>query len=367
VNGPMVPPTKGLAKDDPLNGQLVGGKYRVVRPLGAGGMGTVYLAKHEESGFDVVVKVMRPGLARELVSLERFKREARALEHVTHPNVVQVLGFGPHDETYFLAMEYVKGYDLSTLLKHKGALDLSLAIMVGTQLLAALQAIHDKGIIHRDLKPGNIRITSSADDPLRVKVIDFGLVKSHSEAVGNEPLTQVGRVVGTPAYMSPEQVVGGSVDGRSDLYSVGVILYQMLTGTHPFTAKTPTGFMRQHYHDQPDDVTSRAAERGIHPELEAFVMRLLAKDRENRPCSAANALAELQRLEKLVSRESAEEETVSGEVVADVVERPGPAPKEQVPTPAKSRSFSWLWWTLAGLAGLGALVAVLIWAFPPSK
>lgn len=377
--GSTVPPYMPVGEQDPLLGALVGGKFRILRPLGVGGMGAVYLAVQEDVAREVVVKVMRAGLAQDPTALERFKREARSLGQISHPNVVHVHDFGPHADTYFLAMEYVRGYDLSSLLKHGGQMDPRRSIRIVSQVLAALDVTHGQGVIHRDLKPGNIRITSNPNEPDFVKVLDFGLIKSHSKVIGSEPLTQAGRVVGTPAYMSPEQVVGGDVDARSDLYSVGVIFYQMLTGSHPFSASTPTGYMRRHYHDRPEGPSDRMRAK-LHPRLESFLMRLLAKQRQDRPESALAALRELAEIETLMGSEDGEPRTPAKEVPSAAkgwtggkAAKPlGPAPKSASmgmagestqaafePAPMEKPSdWGWLLWVVLGVGAVGGAAAL---------
>lgn len=380
MTGPTVPPYMPAGEQDPLLGALVGGKFRILRPLGIGGMGAVYLAVQEDVAREVVVKVMRPGLAQDPTALERFKREARSLGQINHPNVVHVHDFGPHADTYFLAMEYVKGYDLSSLLKHGGQIDPRRSIRIISQVLAALNVTHSQGVIHRDLKPGNIRITSNPNEPDFVKVLDFGLIKSHSKVIGAEPLTQAGRVVGTPAYMSPEQVVGGEVDGRSDLYSVGVIFYQMLTGSHPFSASTPTGYMRRHYHDRPEDPSDRMRSK-LPPRLEAFIMRLLAKQRQDRPESATEAMKELADIEASIIAEEGGAPGSARFAAAQAQSRPAAADGRAAYAAPKARSAglsgdttqaafepgpmekpsgkAWILWVLLGVGIVGGAAALI--------
>jgi tetratricopeptide (TPR) repeat protein/predicted Ser/Thr protein kinase len=212
-------------------GLEIGRRYRVKSLLGIGGMGAVYLVHDKDLDRDVALKLIRSDIADDPDSLERFKREIQLSSRVTHPNVLRVFDLGESDGIKFLTMQFVDGRDLSTILKKQGKLPTDRLIRVFRQVAEGLKAAHDQGVIHRDLKPQNIMIDSQD----RVYVTDFGLAK-HADQSG---MTQTGAVIGTPFYMSPEQVKGDSVDQRSDIYAIGVILYQMAAGVVPFTGATP--------------------------------------------------------------------------------------------------------------------------------
>ena len=277
-------------------------EFRVLRKLGVGGMATVYLAEQTSLGRQVAVKVMNPDLtgdpAKTERSLARFRTEAMAAGVLSHPNIVQVYTVGDAGGDEFagrrlpyIAMEYVPGRNLSQLVKRKGPLELPLALHVMKQSATAMKAAHEAGIIHRDIKPANILVGPRGE----VKVADFGL--SQIAAGGGRPrtdaaaMTQTGMTVGTPRYMSPEQIEGRELDARSDLYSLGVTFYYLLAGRGPFEAKSPMMVATQHLRDAPPPL--RSLRPDVPEEVAALVHGLLGKSPRDRPQSASDVLKAL--------------------------------------------------------------------------
>ena len=264
-------------------GLEIGHRYRVKSLLGMGGMGAVYLVHDKGLDRDVALKLIRSDIAEDQDALERFKREIQLSSRVTHPNVLRVFDLGESDGIQFLTMQFVDGRDLSTILKKQGKLPIDRLLRVFRQTAEGLKAAHDQGVTHRDLKPQNIMV-DSAD---RVYVTDFGMAKS-SEQSG---MTQTGAVIGTPFYMSPEQVKGEAVGPQSDIFSLGVILYQMATGTVPFSGATPFEVMIQRIQRRPKPA------RELNPELPVYLQKIiercLAVDRDVRYQNVGQILADL--------------------------------------------------------------------------
>ena len=219
-------------RTEELVGQVIAERYHILRLLGEGGMGRVYLAEHVKMGRPCAVKVMNPKLLNDADSVSRFSREAANASRITHHNVAAIYDFGETQDIVYLAMEYVDGPSLASILSNEHRLQERRAIGIGVQVADALAAAHDFGIVHRDLKPDNIMLTRSRTGEDLVKVVDFGIAKATQG--GRQTVTRTGFVIGTPAYMSPEQIMGDVVDGRSDIYSLGCILYEMLTGERVF-------------------------------------------------------------------------------------------------------------------------------------
>jgi serine/threonine-protein kinase len=286
--GPTQPPV-GPTDDDPraLIGQVIADRYEVEALLGVGGMGSVYRARHVKIHKLVALKTLHAEMLSSPDAVARFEREAIAAARIDHPNVVVATDFGPlPDGRYYLVLEYVEGHELSQVLAETGPLSVTHALAITRQISSALEAAHTLGIVHRDLKPDNIMLVQRGVDEL-VKVLDFGIAKITLDDNAQQ-LTQFGAVFGTPQYMSPEQAKGLTVDGRSDLYSLGVVLYEMLKGALPFEAKDPLGYLMQHLTAQPAPLPESIAEP-----VRSLVGRLLEKDPSRRPPNAANLLAEL--------------------------------------------------------------------------
>jgi serine/threonine protein kinase len=273
-------------RGEPLIGATIAGKYRVAAKLGAGGMGAVYRATRLLIGDEVAVKILHSGHS-DPNAAQRFRREAQAAARLKHPNAVNIYDFGiTEDGLQYLVMELLDGKSLRRIIKEQGYLAPTVCVELITQTCAALDEAHRQNIIHRDVKPDNIIVNVTGGGP-RVKVLDFGIAKLRDDSVRN--LTQTGGIIGTPHYMSPEQCLGEELDGRSDIYSMGVVLYEMLCGVVPFRAPISTAVVIQHVNQAPQ--SPRAINTRISPAVERVVLRALAKNREARP-QTAGALAQ---------------------------------------------------------------------------
>jgi serine/threonine-protein kinase len=271
-----------------LVGTTLGDKYAIEAFIGLGAMGSVYRAHQTSLRRTVAIKVLHRHLAEQPSFVERFQREAFSASRLDHPNSLRILDFGQSDGVLYLVMEFVEGTDLLTVMARDWPFDDHRIVEIVSQTLAALATAHDLGIVHRDLKPENILLLRGTDDEGSpadiVKVCDFGIAKLTSKQTEkNESfsrhLTTEGFVIGTPDYMSPEQARGEEIDGRSDLYSVGVVLYQLLVGRLPFAAETPLGVVLRHISDPPPPPSSHAK---VHERLESICMRALSKDARDR-------------------------------------------------------------------------------------
>lgn len=264
-----------------LTGTLVG-DYQILRRLGRGGMADVYVAQQKSLARQVAIKVLRPDLARDANYVERFRREARAAAKLTHPNIVQVYEVGQWSGRHYIVQEFVDGKNLRQHLDRSGPLSVDEAVMVLLGVSEALQAAAESGITHRDIKPENIMLSSRG----AVKVADFGLARV-SGTEGSSDLTQVGLTMGTPRYMSPEQVQGKPVDVRSDLYSLGVSMYHLLSGRPPFEADDPLAMAVKHLHETPPPLAVARPTGDLPDWLPPVIDRLLAKSPADRFASPA--------------------------------------------------------------------------------
>jgi serine/threonine protein kinase len=271
---------------DPFLGRTLKGVYRVQEKIGDGGMGLVYRAIHVELDAPFAVKIIRGALLSDPSVVGRFQQEARAACRLRHPNVVSVTDFGQTDDgILFMVMEHVPGRSLARLIAEEAPLPERRVVHIAEQVLSALAEAHAGQILHRDLKPENVMVEARRDATDSVKVLDFGIAKALLDGAPAKALTQAGLVVGTPGYMSPEQLSGEELDPRADLYSVGVVLYEMLTGKLPFPSRTPVQLARLQETGPPLRPSERRS-RPVSRELEALVMRALAPLPEDRPGSA---------------------------------------------------------------------------------
>jgi serine/threonine-protein kinase len=272
---------------DTLINMLFDGRYRIVRKLGSGGMADVYLAEDEELGRRVAIKILNDRHANDEQFVERFRREAKNAAGLSHPNIVSIYDRGEAEGTYYIAMEYLDGRSLKELVVARGPLPIADTIEFTRQVLGALRFAHRKGVVHRDIKPHNVM----ADADGRLKVTDFGIARA-----GVSQMTEAGSIIGTAQYLSPEQARGAGVDQRSDLYSVGIVLYEMLTGNVPFTGESPVEIAMKHLSDTPKPPSLLRPE--IPPDLDMIVLRALAKNPDDRFQTAEEMDAELERVAK---------------------------------------------------------------------
>src|SRR5712691_5669904 len=273
-----------------LGGRTIDGKYRLDAVLGSGGMGVVYRSTRLHIGDSVALKVLHPEQRTEPQLAERFRHEARAAARLKHPNAVGIYDFGvSSDGLTYLVMELVEGQSLRQIISQQGPLTIGAAAEVISQVCAALDEAHRQNIVHRDIKPDNIMLNTTRGG-LHVKVLDFGIAKLREATTSN--LTQSGTIMGTPRYMSPEQCMGEELDNRSDIYSLGIVLYEMLCGVVPFNSPTPGALVVQQVTQPP--TPPRAVNMSIPSAVERVVLQALEKRRDARP-QTAGAFAEAMR------------------------------------------------------------------------
>ena len=347
---------------DTLIDSVFDGRYRIIRKLGAGGMANVYLAEDQELGRQVAIKILDGRHAADNSFIERFRREAKNAAGLSHPNIVSIYDRGEAEGTYYIAMEYLSGRSLKELIVSRGPTPIKIAVDYTRQTLAALSFAHRNGIVHRDIKPHNVVVDSDG----RLKVTDFGIARS-----GASQMTEVGSIIGTAQYLSPEQARGAPVDQRSDVYSVGIVLYEMLTGKVPFTGDTPLEIAMKHLSEVPVPPSEKRPD--VPDDLDNIVLRALAKDPEDRYQTAEDMAGDLARVQRglPVSSETADAATavlagagISGAptIIAPRPAAPPTAPPRTPPAgyygyegpPRRSRS-AWPWiLVLILLAAAGA-------------
>jgi eukaryotic-like serine/threonine-protein kinase len=333
---------------DTLLGTALGGRYRLDARIGQGGMSTVYRAFDTVLERPVAVKLMHREIAAEADQLERFRREARAVAQLSHPHIVTVIDAGeePHADgmgTPYIVFEYVDGETLKALIRRTGPLEVTQALAYAIEIARALQAAHEHHIVHRDVKPQNVLLTPEGS----AKITDFGIARTLTE----QGLTLDGRVLGTTDYVSPEQALGHQVTGQSDIYSLGVVLYEMLTGSIPFTGDTPVVIAMRHVREEVPDVQLRRPE--LSAATAAVVDRATAKDLARRYPDIPSLLADL---EEALAIEAARSGQATGEVTSVLRTLPAPA-RRRLPWRMRHPA-RWLV-SLALLGGLVALVLVL--------
>jgi serine/threonine-protein kinase len=311
-------------EEDPLIGRALDGRWIVEEKLGEGGMGSVYKGHQRSVNRTVAIKTLRPQLVDSEEFVDRFFREAQIAGNISHPHCVTILDYGESDDgTLFLAMEFLDGEALTDRLE-AGSMPVKQVIEVGIQVASALSAAHEQSIVHRDLKPDNIFLIDVPGGATFAKVLDFGIAKMLDS---NTQMTKTGMIFGTPEYMSPEQCRGGEIDGRSDLYSLGCILYELVGGRTPFRGTTPMAVLMAHVNQKAPSLAEGDTAAHVPPTFERVIMQLIEKDPEHRFQTAAEVRealeAELQRLDSFepgAPVPDAEAATGPREVVADPVE-----------------------------------------------
>ena len=258
-----------------MNDMVFGNRYRTIERIGSGGMADVYKAMDEVLGRTVAVKIMHPHYADDPTFVQRFRHEAQSAANLSHPNIVNIYDWGQQGDTYYIVMEYVKGTDLKALIAQRGPADPVKATEYAAQICAGLSVAHGYGIIHRDIKSHNLVLTPDGT----IKIMDFGIARAVDSM-----MTQTGSVLGTAQYVSPEQAQGRELTPGSDLYSLGVVLYEMTTGQLPFDGDTPVSVALKHVNE--DAVPPRQVRPSIPPAIEAVIMRAMEKDPTRRYTSA---------------------------------------------------------------------------------
>src|ERR687884_1086775 len=335
-----------MAITDTLIDTLFDGRYKIVRKLGAGGMANVYLAEDQELGRRVAIKILDDRHAGDDQFVERFRREAKNAAGLSHPNIVSIYDRGEAEGTYYISMEYLDGRSLKELILARGPAPVPVAIDYARQVLAALRVAHRQGLVHRDIKPHNMLV----DGEGRLKVTDFGIARS-----GPSQMTEEGSIIGTAQYLSPEQAQGAPVTPSSDLYSVGIVLYELLTGTVPFAGETPVELAMKHLSKTPDPPSRIRPE--VPRDLDFVVMRALGKNPSERYQSADEMDADLARVARGVSVSPETEEAATAIIArpitaATIVKPPvGPPPPVyyDYDEPVERRRPVWPWLLALGL------------------
>lgn len=374
-------------------GRVLDERYVLEAVLGEGGLGRVYRGRHLKLGRPVAIKVLLEEFRQAGDVAQRFEREAQALSALSHPNIVTVTDFGVDDGLLFLVMELVEGEDLDSVIEREGALPVERAVAIMVQILRSLAYAHDKGVIHRDLKLGNVHVRPMPDGTEHAEVLDFGLAKfldtSPPPPTGatNLKLTRAGTIMGTPAYMAPEQVDGAACDARTDVYAAGVMLFELLTGRLPFAYDEPTQMLRAHLIEPPPKL--REIDPQIPADIEAIVLKAMAKSPDERFRDGGEMLAALEAadlspapLEAVTGKLRAYSEALTGNVerlsgelskkATDLSEQLGltgklKALQSKLPEPLRSLPLAALGGMAAGLLVLGVvMVAVAIAASEPA-
>ena len=366
-----------------LVGQVVADRYHIIKKLGEGGMGAVYLGEHVKMGRKSAIKVMAASMSQDPDAISRFNREASNASRISHPNVCQIYDFGETpDGTIYLAMEFIEGQSLKDLVEKEGALPAARAAHIIRQAADALQAAHDLGIVHRDIKPDNIMIVRGKGGDDVVKVVDFGIARAVGGDEPGQKVTKTGLVVGTPEYMSPEQLSGDKLDGRSDIYSLALVLYRMVTGVLPFQADSAQETMIKRLTDDPAPLTDSRPDIEFPPKLQLVMNTALARRAEERYQTAsefgrdtADTVAgmappstRVQQAEEgataIMSKEELTQATraqkPASKAAAAAAKPSRPAKRETAPTAVSPGKKSMVLPIVGGTAAVAALAAVVV-------
>ena len=281
---------------DPLTGQTLANRYELIERVGEGGMAVVYRARDGLLGRIVAIKILREQFASDSEFLTRFRLEARAAASLSHPNVVNIYDVGEDRGVHYIVMEYVQGRNLKEMIRSRKPMPVAEACAIGLQIARALEAAHQRELVHRDIKPHNILIMPDGT----VKVTDFGIAQAASSA----SLTQTGTVIGSVHYFSPEQARGESVDAASDIYSLGVVMYEMVTGRLPFTGDNPVAVALKHLQERP--IPPSHLNPDVPAALERMILKMLAKEKADRYRSAAQLIQDLRGVKAAIDREGSE-------------------------------------------------------------
>lgn len=353
-----------MRPQDPFIGrEILGGQFRILQKIGTGGMGSVYKAEQHAMNRMVAIKILHPKLAGRKDLTSRFRREARAMSQLTHPNTVKVFMYGELEEdgSLYIVMEFLEGKNLNQSVRKEGPMAAERAIPVLVQVCGALQEAHEMGIVHRDLKPENIFLCSQGGLKDYPKVLDFGLAKVTERQMrpGSIILTQEGMVFGTPEFMSPEQAQGKTLDARSDIYSLAVILYEVLTGKLPFSAKTPMEYIQKHVMEPPILLNERVPGKTFASGLQDVIQKALAKKPEDRFQSAsefATALA-------IFGEPGSERALAALSPSPPPMGQPNNSPTQRAPARGKGTGAGLLIGVAAACLALGVVIAVVVMRF----
>jgi serine/threonine protein kinase len=353
-----------MRPQDPFIGrEILGGQFRILQKIGTGGMGSVYKAEQPAMNRMVAIKILHPKLAGRKDLTSRFRREARAMSQLTHPNTVKVFMYGELEEdgSLYIVMEFLEGKNLNQSVRKEGPMGIERAIPVLVQVCGALNEAHEMGIVHRDLKPENIFLCSQGGMKDYPKVLDFGLAKVTERQMrpGSIILTQEGMVFGTPEFMSPEQAQGKTLDARSDIYSLAVILYEVLTGKLPFSAKTPMEYIQKHVMEPPILLNERVPGKTFPAGLQDVIARALAKKPEDRFQSAnefATALA-------VFGEPGSERALTALSPSPPPMGRPNNNPTQPAPARSSGPGPGLLIGVAAACLALGVVIAVVVMRF----
>ena len=360
--GAMLPPPPPSGRTvlnrllrDALVGQTVAGRFRIEELIGQGGMGKVYRARHLALDKLVCLKMLKPSLLRDPTVVGRFEREAMAASRLNHPNSIQVLDFGRSetDGALYIVMEHVQGKDLRAVLRDEWPVPEERLCQIMAQVLAALGEAHAHNVIHRDLKPENVMLEQRRNQPDFVKVLDFGIAKILDSDL--PPLTRSDVVCGTPQYMAPEQATGARLDGRCDLYAVGIMLYQLATGQLPFDGGSAMDVLTRQVNEPPLPPRKKQPNAPISAAMEALILRVLSRDPALRPQTAEEFR---QLLLAIPARNEAARHPGGHAATPARGTLPQAAAEPLAPKPAPR----WLWWSIAGAAA-AATAAVLLRTF----